>query len=405
MKRLTLAIGCFLCAALAFSFATTQVRAFRPSPPDPSASDWPALTLRLVASGFQYPVHITHAGDNTGRLFIVEQGGSVRIIKNGVLLPGTFLDIHERTSCCGERGLLSLAFPAGFATKQYFYVNYTDLVGDTVVARYHVRPDNLNQADVTSEQIILTVAQPYSNHNGGQIAFSPHDGYLYIGMGDGGDSGDPHNNGQTPDVLLGKLLRIDVEGGVEPYGIPSTNPFTATAGYRGEIWALGLRNPWRFSFDRLSGDLFLGDVGQNTWEEIDYQSAGSSGGENYGWRLTEGNHCFQPSNCDPAGLVAPVAEYDHSLGCAITGGYLYRGAEYAQMQGVYFFADYCSGRLWGLRRQAEVWQSLLLLDAPFPISAFGENQVGELFVADYRNGAIYHVTEVYKLWLPTWFQP
>lgn len=367
-----------------------------------AVGDWPALALRPFAPGFNSPVHITHAHDDSGRLFIVEQPGIVRIVKNGVLLPAPFLDIHDRVSCCGEQGLLSLAFPPDFPGKGYLYVNYTDGSGDTIVARMRVRPDNLNQVDPASEQVVLRVAQPYGNHNGGQIAFSPRDGYLYIGMGDGGDAGDPHNYGQSPATLLGKMLRIDVESGVEPYAIPATNPFTATADYRGEIWALGLRNPWRFAFDRLSGDLFVGDVGQYAWEEINYQPAGSPGGENYGWRLTEGNHCFQPPNCDPAGLTGPVAEYDHSLGCAVTGGHVYGGDHYQRMRGVYFYADYCSGRIWGLRRQSGAWSNQVLLDAPFPISAFGEDQAGELYVADYRNGIVYELTESHRLWLPVW---
>ncbi len=399
-----LALRAVLCLVLLLGSGFT-VSGSPPVSPGPQTTLWPELALKPFASGFHSPVHLTHAADDSGRLFVVEQPGVVRIVKNGILLPEPFLDIQTRVGCCGEQGLLSLAFPPGFADKKYFYVNYTDLAGDTVIARFHIRPDNLNRADPTSEEILLSVAQPYANHNGGQIAFGPTDDYLYIGMGDGGDGGDPHDYGQSPGVLLGKLLRIDVEGGVAPYGLPPTNPFTATAGYRGEIWALGLRNPWRFSFDRLTGDLYLGDVGQYEWEEIDFQAANSAGGENYGWRLTEGNHCFLPPDCDPAGLTPPVAEYDHSLGCAVSGGHIYRGEQYPRLEGVYFFADYCSGRIWGLRRQDGDWQSHLLLDAPFPISGFGEDQAGEIYLAGYRNGAIYHLTELHRLWLPVWLQP
>jgi len=282
-----------------------------------------ALGFDLVASGLTAPVAVTHAGDNSGRLFITQQTGQILIHDGAQLLSTPFLDISNKVAYGGERGLLSVAFHPNYETNGYFYVDYTRK-SDGATARFHIRPDNLNRADPTSEEILLSVAQPYANHNGGQIAFGPSDGYLYIGMGDGGDGGDPHNYGQSSGVLLGKLLRIDVEGGVAPYGIPPTNPFTATAGYRGEIWALGLRNPWRFSFDRLTGDRYLGDVGQYAWEEIDFQAANSAGGENYGWRLTEGNHCFLPADCDPAGLTPPVAEYDHSLGCAVTGGHVYR---------------------------------------------------------------------------------
>lgn len=402
MRKLALAVAFSFVLLLTAGVATARDPRLTDAAP---ATDWPHLALRRFASDLYRPLHITHANDNTGRLFVVEQEGAVRIIKNGVLLPEPFLDIQERVGCCGEQGLLSIAFPPDFVNKQHFYVNYTDRIGDTTIARFHVRPENVNRADAESEEIILTVAQPYSNHNGGQIAFSPTDGMLYIGMGDGGSGGDPHNYGQSPGTLLGKLLRIDVEAGADPYAIPPGNPFSATTDFRGEVWALGLRNPWRFSFDRLTGDLYLGDVGQSVWEEIDYQPASSKGGENYGWRLTEGSHCFEPLDCDPTGLVAPVAEYDHSLGCAVTGGYVYRGDQHRQMQGVYFFADYCSGRIWGLRRQDEVWQTLLLFDAPFPIASFGEDQAGEIYVTDFPNGVIYWLTELHRLWAPIWVQP
>lgn len=401
MRKLILPAVFCLVLMLGSGFAAASSRPL----PAAGAVAWPEPALKPFASGFQSPVHITHAADNSGRVFVVEQAGVVRIVKNGVPLPGPFLDIHERVGCCDEQGLLSLAFPPGFAGKKYLYVNYTNLAGDTVIARFRLRPNNLNQADPGSEEIILTIAQPYGNHNGGQIAFGPNDGYLYIGMGDGGDGGDPHNYGQSADVLLGKLLRIDVEGGDEGYAIPPSNPFTATHGYRGEIWALGLRNPWRFSFDRANGELYLGDVGQYEWEEIDFQPADSAGGENYGWRLTEGNHCFLPANCNPAGLTPPVFEYDHNLGCSVTGGHVYRGGQYRRMEGVYFFADYCSGRIWGLRREGGGWQSRLLLDAPFPISSFGEDETGEIYLTDYRNGVIYRLAERNQLWLPVWLRP
>lgn len=368
--------------------------------PGTEARPWPELTTRLVAEGFQRPVHITHAGDGTGRLFVVEQAGRVRIIKNGVLLPGSFLDIGDRVSCCGERGLLSVAFPPGFAAKQYFYVNYTDRSGNTVVARYRVQPGQPNTADRESEEIILQVEQPYANHNGGQLAFGP-DGYLYIGLGDGGAAGDPHHFAQNPGTWLGKLLRIDTETGVSPYAIPATNPFTATIGYRGEIWAVGLRNPWRFSFDRATGDLYIADVGQNRREEVHVQPAGSTGGENYGWPVMEGSLCYRPSPCDPTGLVLPVAEYDHSLGCAVTGGFVARAVDEPALQGIYFFGDYCSGRLWGLRRTANgAWEQALLLDTPFAISTFGEDENGHLYLADYAQGRIYHLGALHPLWLP-----
>ncbi len=344
-----------------------------------------------VTDGLSHPVQITHAGDGSGRLFTVEQEGRIRIVEDGILQPAPFLDITDRVSCCSERGLLSVAFPPAYAVRGYFYVNYTDTAGNTVVARYGLTADP-DRADPASEEIILTVVQPYANHNGGQIAFDPGDGYLYIGMGDGGSSGDPENRAQNPGELLGKLLRIDVESAVKPYSIPPTNPFTQTLGYRPEIWALGLRNPWRFAFDRQTGDLYIGDVGQNQHEEVDYQPAAGRGGENYGWRIMEGFHCYSPADCAPSGLTLPIAEYDHSLGCAVTGGSVYRGSSSGRMQGIYFYGDYCSGRIWGLR-QASGWRISQLYRAPFSISSFGDDEAGELYLADYTGGTIYQITD------------
>ncbi len=337
-------------------------------------------------------MHVAHAGDGSGRIFVVEQGGRIRIIRNGVLEATSFLDIAGRVSCCGERGLLSVAFPPGYAAKGHFYVNYTDRAGNTVVARYRLTSDP-DIADPDSEQIVLTVPQPYANHNGGQLAFGPNDGYLYIGMGDGGSGGDPQNRAQNPAELLGKLLRIDVEAGVAPYAIPATNPFTQTAGYRGEIWALGLRNPWRFAFDRANGDLYIADVGQNEYEEVDHQPAASRGGENYGWRIMEGTHCYRASGCDPAGLTLPVAEYDHSQGCSVTGGLIYRGDQFDRLVGTYLYGDYCSGRVWGLRQTSSGWTHQLLLDTAFNISAFGEDEAGEIYLTDYGGGQIYRIVD------------
>lgn len=316
--------------------------------------------------------------------------GAFALSENGVLLARPFLDITNRVSCCGERGLLSVAFPPNYATKNYFYVNYTNVAGNTVVARYRLT-NNPNIADPNSEQIILTVQQPYANHNGGQLAFG-RDGYLYIGMGDGGSAGDPQNNAQNPASLLGKILRIDVESGGTPtafYTIPPTNPFIQTPGYRPEIWAIGLRNPWRFSFDRRTGDLYIADVGQTAYEEVNVQLASSLGGENYGWKIMEGARCYNSNTCNPTGLVLPVAEYDHSQGCSITGGRVYRGWRYRAMWGTYFYADYCTGRIWGLKPTPTGWRSVLLLDSPYNISSFGEDQAGNLYITDIVNGDIY----------------
>lgn len=355
-----------------------------------SEGGMPPLSFAKVAGGLQSPTHITHAGDGSGRLFVTEQQGRIRIVKDGRLLKKPFLDITKRVSCCGERGLLSVAFPPDFVQKKYFYVNYTNSKGDTVVSRFFVSSDP-DAANPESESIILTIDQPYANHNGGQIAFGP-DGYLYIGMGDGGAGGDPKDYAQSPGSLLGKMLRIDVESKVLPYGIPGANPFVKTRGYRDEIWALGLRNPWRFSFDRQTGDLYIADVGQDRYEEIHVQPAASRGGENYGWDIMEGAHCFEPPvNCDRSGLVMPVTEYDHSRGCSITGGMVYRGGSYPSLQGVYLYGDYCSGRVWGMRRSGSVWQSEQLADTDYAISTFGEDAEGALYLADHAAGVIYRI--------------
>ena len=355
-----------------------------------AAAELPVLALVSPVSGFSQPLSIAHAGDGSGRLFVAEQGGRIRIVKNGAILSTPFLDISGRISTGGERGLLGLAFPPGYPEKRYFYVNYTDTAGHTVIARYRVSADP-NVADPASEQVLLRVNQPYANHNGGQLAFSPRDGYLYIGMGDGGSGGDPENRAQNPQELLGKVLRLDTEtGSPATYHVPTTNPFVNRTGFRPEIWSLGLRNPWRFSFDRQTADLYVADVGQGAWEEVNFQTALSAGGENYGWRIMEGNHCFNPSTgCNTAGLTLPVAEYSHSLGCSITGGYTYRGDVYPRMRGLYIYGDYCSGRIWGLRREASEWQNTLLLDTAHNISTFGEDEAGNLYLANISNGTIY----------------
>jgi glucose/arabinose dehydrogenase len=357
----------------------------------PSAGQWPQISPVRVLRGLTRPVHVAHAGDGSGRLFIVEQAGRIRVSRGGVLLPVPFLDISSRVGCCGERGLLSVAFPPGYGSKRYFYVDYTNTSGNTVISRFRLSSDP-DVADPGSERILLTITQPYPNHNGGQLVFGP-DGYLYIGMGDGGSAGDPQNNAQDPASLLGKILRIDVESGTEPYAVPASNPFAGRTGYRGEIWALGLRNPWRFSFDSRTGDLYVADVGQNQYEEVDFQPAGSSGGENYGWRIMEAGHCFNPDPCTQTGLVQPVFEYAHTQGCSVTGGFVYRGALYPRMQGLYFLSDYCSGRVWALRRTGISWQSAQLLPGSFAVSTFGEDEAGNVYVADYDAGDVYRLTD------------
>ncbi len=356
------------------------------------AASWPELSFIQVVSGLENPVHITHANDGRGRLFIVEQPGRIRIFSNGSLQPTPFLDITDRVGCCGERGLLSTAFPPGFSTKGYFYVNYTNAAGNTVVSRFSVTGTG-EVADPASENLILTVNQPFPNHNGGQIAFGL-DGMLYIGMGDGGGGGDPLGSGQDPSSLLGKLLRIDVESGVQPYAIPTSNPFLSISTTRPEIWASGLRNPWRFSFDRESGDLYIADVGQNQYEEVNVQAASSLGGENYGWNIMEGTHCYQQPSCDTNGLVLPVLEYDHGSGDrSITGGHVYRGGNFPRMRSIYLFGDFSSGRMAGMRRLGTGgFESALLSNSGFAISSFGEDESGEVYVADI-SGTVYRIED------------
>ncbi len=355
----------------------------------------PAFTLGVepIASGFERPTYVTHAGDD--RLFVVEQAGSIRIVEDGAVLDIPFLSIASKVnSQAYERGLLSVAFDPDYASNGFFYVNYTRQPdGAMVIERYQVS-DNPDVADPDSGAVLLTIDQPEANHNGGQLQFGP-DGYLYIGMGDGGGAGDRHGtigNGQDLDALLGKMLRIDVDGG-ETYTIPPSNPYVGRTDARPEIWAFGIRNPWRFSFDRATGDLYTADVGQGQYEEVNFQSASSSGGENYGWRIMEGNHCFNPrEGCDQSGLTLPVAEYDHGSGCSITGGTVYRGAAYPWLDGLYFFADYCSGIVWSLARGASGrWNMAEQMRVNFNVSSFGEDEAGEVYLVGHDDGAIYRL--------------
>ena len=324
---------------------------------------------------------------------MVEQPGVIRVIAGSKLVSTPFLDIHARIASGGERGLLGLAFHPHFAENGRLFVDYTRTGdGATVVSEFHASGD---RADPTSERILLTVSQPFANHNGGQIAFGP-DGYLYIGLGDGGSEGDPLGNGQNRRVLLGKILRIDVDGPPslgKNYAIPSTNPYApggiAPGAGLQEIWAYGLRNPWRFSFDRGTGDLYIGDVGQNAWEEIDHQPASSTGGENYGWNIFEASHCS--SNCGSITQVPPVAEYGHSAGCAVTGGYVYRGDRQPALVGTYLFADYCSGTIWTLPAGSAGLTPRILAETGLQISSFGEGDDGEIYLVDRSAGGVYRV--------------
>jgi glucose/arabinose dehydrogenase len=349
----------------------------------PTPQPVPQVALEpVVTSGLAEPLYLVAAGDHTGRLFLVEQAGVIRIIRDGRLLPTPFLDIRSRVVSGGELGLLSVAFHPAYASNGRFFVNYTSSRGGlkSVIAEYRVSSGDPNVADPT-ERVILEFAQPFRNHKGGLNLFGP-DGMLYVGTGDGGSGGDPFNNGQHLDTLLGKLLRIDING--TPYRVLPDNPFVSRPGARPEIWAYGLRNPWRYSFDRATGRLFVGDVGQDKWEEIDIVEKG----QNYGWRIMEGTHCYNPlTGCPTAGLQLPIAEYGHDLGCSITGGYVYRGAGIRSLSGRYLFGDFCSGRLWALTETgAGRWTMTQLLSTGFQISSFGEDGDGEIYVIDYRGG-------------------
>ncbi len=349
--------------------------------PNPSNYHWTS-----VITGMASPIGLEFPDDSSGRMFVIEQEGRIRIIENGQMLDPPFLDIIPKVDSQGnEQGLLGLAFHPNFKQNPYVYVNYIDVNGNTVIARFTA---NGNIADPNSEKDLLRVQQPFSNHNGGQMVFGP-DGYLYMGLGDGGSEGDPHGNGQNKNVLLGKILRIDVDHG-DPYSIPANNPF-ASGGGRPEIWEYGLRNPWRFSFDVPTGNLYIADVGESTWEEVDVVPA-NAGGLNFGWNYYEGMHPYagQP----PAGVnfTFPVTEYSHAAGgCAIIGGHVYRGAM-TEWQGVYFYGDECSGKIWGLIRSNSGWQSQLLYETGANITTFGQDPSGEIYFAD-RRGVIYRLTK------------
>jgi glucose/arabinose dehydrogenase len=347
-----------------------------------SAPDLSKYKLVTVVKDFTRPVFVTGAGDGSGRLFIMEQGGKIFVMVNGALQTTPFLDVSDLVSRdANERGLLGLAFHPQYTQNGTFFIDYTDKGGDTTIARYKVSSSDPNAADPNSAEMLLHINQPYANHNGGNLAFGP-DGYLYIGMGDGGSSGDPFQNGQNFGVLLAKILRIDVDSGT-PYGIPADNPSATNSAFAPEVWATGLRNPWRFSFDRATGDLYIGDVGQDNWEEVDFQPAGSPGGLNYGWNIMEGTHRYSNAAA-PDNLVAPFFDYSHSNGCSVTGGYVYRGQTLPDLQGVYFFGDYCFGTIWAsYRDSSNAWHTNVFTDAHVAISSFGQDDDGELYVVNH----------------------
>jgi hypothetical protein len=361
--------------------AATVAAACRSSgaPTGPPGSGQPAL--KLVAPGLSAPLFLTAPPGDTSREFVVEQTGRIRIIRHDTLLAAPFLDVSALITCCSERGLLSMAFHPQYASNGFFYVDYTNTSGDTRVMRYHVSA-NPDSADPASAGLVLGQTQPFTNHKGGLLLFGP-DGYLYVGFGDGGSGGDPQGNGQNLGTWLGKILRIDVNGAL-PYAVPASNPFVGVAADKPEIWAYGLRNPWRFSFDRLTGDLYIGDVGQGEHEEVDVQPASGGGGRNYGWNIMEGLFCYNASSCLQTGLTLPALDYTHADGCAIVGGYVYRGARLPAIAGQYFYSDNCTNFVRsfqlasGQATNKTDWPALA--PAGEGVTSFGEDARGEQYI-------------------------
>ena len=348
----------------------------------PSLPQGTGARLQPIVSGLSSPLYLTAPPGDLNRLFIVEQTGAIRIVKDGALLPTPFLDLSGRISAGGEQGLLGLAFYPDYAITGRFVVHYTNPAGDTHLSVFQVSADP-DLADAASERVILAADQPYANHNGGQVVFGP-DGFLYLGLGDGGASNDPEGRAQSLSDLLGSILRVDVQSGTS-YTVPPDNPFVGLAGVQPEVWSYGLRNPWRFSFDRANGDLYIADVGQGRYEEVDVApaSAGSGKGINYGWNIMEGSHCLSGGECNQAGLTLPDFEYGHDQGCSITGGYVYRGAAVPSLQGLYFYGDYCQGWVRSFRyasgsaTEVTDWPTLR---PGGPVLSFGEDAAGELYV-------------------------
>lgn len=386
MRRLLL----ILILVLLFSMAAVAQDDDEPITLRATAPDPERVTLTTVANGFFRPVVVTAPADGTGRLFIVEQSGRIWILQDGAILPQPFLNLSDRvsqsvTTGYSELGLLGLAFDPEFAENGIFYVHYNDRSMTSTLAQFNVA-DDPNVADRSSEQILLTLRQPYANHNGGDIVFGP-DGYLYVAFGDGGSQGDPQRTGQNPSDWFGSILRIDPDG-EGGYTIPETNPYYTDSSYGQEVWNYGLRNPWKFSFDRATGDMYIADVGQNKWEEVNFQPADDPGGANYGWADYEASVPYY-ANTAPGNMVYPFTEYEHASGrCSITGGYVYRGEAIPDLHGVYFFGDYCTGEIWASWRNLDgEWQTQPFLSIRSQLSAFGEDENGELYAVDY-NGTI-----------------
>jgi len=353
------------------------------------------VDVAVAVKGFDSPLDVTNAADGSGRLFVVEQAGRIRLVKGGVLIDRPFLDITGRIASGGERGLLGLAFHPDYPTDPRFFVNYTDRDGNTVVSQFTVSGADPDVGDPDSEVVLMHIAQPFANHNGGAVVFGP-DGMLYIATGDGGSGGDPQGNGQRLDTHLGKILRIDVNvapGASTPYQVPADNPFATTAGAKPEIWFYGLRNPWRIRFDRETGDLWIGDVGQNAWEEIDVARAGQKGLD-YGWNIMEATHCFNPSSgCDQTGLTFPVAEYDHDFGCAVIGGVVVRDASQGRLNGTYLFGDACSDNLWLMDPAGDqLREATLVAKMGRTLSSIGEAEDGSVYATSLDKGELLRIS-------------
>lgn len=381
-------------AVLSIWLAVSEDQQDGASPTSNNALKSPKVELGLVATGFKSPTGIVSTNiPRDNRIFIVERGGSVRTINaGGSPEDQVFLDIKSRVMDDGEMGLLGLAFHPDYLNNGYLYVNYVDKTQNTIIARYQVARGQ-NHADANSEKVLIKLKQPYPNHNGGDLQFGP-DKFLYIALGDGGSGGDPQNRAQDKTTLLGKILRIDVNSG-DPYSIPATNPFATESAAKPEIWAFGLRNPWRVSFDKTTGDFYIADVGQNTTEEINFQKAESKGGENYGWRCFEGTKNFNGQGCGTPNLYTPpVTEYTHEENrCSITGGYVYRGNQSKALTGKYFYGDLCSGQLFYVSNDSGKWQPVMAAKTPYSISAFGQDGDGELYIADFSTGSIYRIRD------------
>lgn len=379
--------------------ATTVRPSSTPAPTSSVGGLTPGLTLTPLVTGLESPVDLAWRPGDPEALYVVEQAGRVRVIRDGVLRPDPVLDIAEVVTAGGEQGLLGLAFPPD-ADDDRLIVYYTAIDGDQVVSSFRLDPER-DEAMRGSEAVILRMADPYPNHNGGSLVFGP-DGYLYIGTGDGGSAGDPLGSGRSLETLLAKILRIDVSAGTTgsdgaAYEVPGDNPFLDTPGARPEIWHTGLRNPWRFRFDRATGDLWIGDVGQGSWEEIDRAPAGT-GGLDFGWNTMEGSQCYGSGDtCDETGLTLPVSEYGHDEGCSVTGGTVYRGADEPGLVGRYVFADYCSGRFWVLEATAPAAGTdgpvppVVALDSDRNISAIADDAAGELYATDHTGGAVLRI--------------